>query len=138
MFNNRSYIFLSSIYALMSSEILAINRCNTIRDLCQSSGKPSSRYCNHLQDCCGESFMTTTATYIKQSFTTLKTSTGKNQIWKACEIRTMKSKCTFYDFKWLKKFYLIFQVLAYTLRVTSSIFSSYYLCYFNNYIDVWV
>ena len=64
----------------MSSEILAINRCNTIRDLCQSSGKPSSRYCNHLQDCCGESFMTTTETYIKQSFTTLKTSTGKNQI----------------------------------------------------------
>ena len=61
----------------MSSETLAINGYNTLRDLCQSSGNPSSSNCNDLQDCCGESFITTTAAYIKQSFTTLKTSRGK-------------------------------------------------------------
>ena len=60
----------------MSSETLAINGYKTIRDLCQSSGNPSSSNCNDLQDCCGESFMTATATNIKQSFSTLKTSTG--------------------------------------------------------------
>ena len=43
---------------IIVSEVLAVYQCEYLRGQCD--GEPANRYCQQLQECCGESFTTTT------------------------------------------------------------------------------
>ena len=43
---------------IIVSEVLAVYQCEYLRGQCD--GEPSNSYCQQLQECCGESFTTTT------------------------------------------------------------------------------
>ena len=43
---------------IIVSEVLAVYQCEYLRGQCD--GEPANSYCQQLQECCGESFITTT------------------------------------------------------------------------------